>query len=114
MNRDHSQAGVLGSLKLWHHKRRWVRRHTYQMQHADAIIISHTKSGRTWLRIMISYLYHLAYGTPSEEIIDFDNLHRLKPEIPRIYFNRDTRIPAFSSHREYIPLPIDRKTLFLV
>jgi hypothetical protein len=114
MNRKHRQQGLLESLKLWHHKRRWVRRHAYRMQHADAMIISHTKSGRTWLRIMISYLYHLAYGTPAEEIIDFDNLHRLNPAIPRIYFNRDTRIPAFSRHREYLPLPTDRKTLFLV
>ncbi|UCC55108.1 MAG: sulfotransferase domain-containing protein [Gammaproteobacteria bacterium] len=114
MSHGNRQAGLFQSVILWRHKRRWVRRHSYQMQHADAMIISHTKSGRTWLRIMISHLYHLAYGTPATEIIDFDNLHRLNPAIPRIYFNRDTRIPAFSRNREYIPVPTDRKTLFLV
>jgi len=107
-------TGLIQTLVLWHHKRRWVRRNTYQMNHADALIISHTKSGRTWLRIMISYLYHLAYGTPANEIIGFDNLHRINPDIPRLYFNRDTRIPGFSRNREYIPVPTDRRTLFLV
>ena len=108
------KPGLLQSLVLWRHKRRWVRRHSYQMNHADAMVISHTKSGRTWLRIMISHLYHLAYGTPATEIIGFDNLHKLNPAIPRVYFNRDTRIPAFSRKRQYIPAPTDRRTLFLV
>jgi hypothetical protein len=108
------RPGVLQSLVLWRHKRRWVRRQLQQMNHADAFVISHTKSGRTWLRIMMSYLYHLAYGTPADEILAFDNLHRINPAIPRVYFNRDTRIPGFSRRREYIPLPKDRRTLFLV
>ena len=63
---------------------------------------------------MISYLYHLRYGTPESEIIDYDNLHKLNPAIPRLYFNRDTRVPIFGRHQRYVPAPASKKVLFLV
>jgi alcohol sulfotransferase len=109
-----SPRGLLQAFALWRHKRRWVRRHLYQQRHADVLVISHTKSGRTWLRIMISHLYHLAYGTPANAIIGFDNLHRLEPAIPRIYFNRDTRVPTLNRDNGFVAAPRDRRTLFLV
>jgi len=104
----------LQSFRTWRHKRRWARRNIYQQRNADAIVVSHTKSGRTWLRIMISYLYHLEYGTPATEIIAFDNLHALNPAIPRLYFNRDTRVPTFAQGRTFIQLANEMKVLFLV
>lgn len=99
---------------MWRHKRRWVRRNLERQAHADALIVSHTKSGRTWLRIMISHLYHLRYATPASEIIDYDNLHRLNAAIPRLYFNRDTRVPTFDRLNPYVPVSADKKVLFLV
>jgi hypothetical protein len=111
---DRARAGLWQSVKLWRHKRRWVKRNLERQEQADALIVSHTKSGRTWLRIMISHLYHLRYGTPANEIIDFDNLHRLNPAIPRLYFNRDTRVPTFSRNNGYIKVSDDKKILFLV
>jgi hypothetical protein len=114
MKQTDGRGGMVQRFVLWRHKRRWVRKHVHQQRHADVLVISHTKSGRTWLRIMISHLYHLAYGTPATEIIDFDNLHRLNPAIPSIYFNRDTRVPTFAGGSGYAQAPTDRKTLFLV
>jgi hypothetical protein len=102
------------SLVLWRHKRRWARKNIYQLGNADALVVSHTKSGRTWLRIMMSYLYHLEYGTPANAIIAFDNLHSLNRAIPRIYFNRDTRVPTFARDNGYIPVEKGKKVLFLV
>ena len=104
----------LHSLVLWRHKRRWARKNTYQLHNADALVVSHTKSGRTWLRIMMSYLYHLEYGTPANAIIAFDNLHSLNRAIPRIYFNRDTRVPTFARDNDYIQVEKGKKVLFLV
>lgn len=104
----------LQTVALWRHKRRWARRNIYQLRNADALVVSHTKSGRTWLRVMMSYLYHLEYGTPVNAIIAFDNLHSLNPAIPRIYFNRDTRVPTFARDKGYVPVPNDKKVLFLV
>ena len=107
-------AGLWRSLSLWRHKRRWTQRNLERQKNADALIVSHTKSGRTWLRIMISYLYHLRYGTPASEIIDYDNLHKLNPAIPRLYFNRDTRVPIFGRRPRHVPVAADKKVLFLV
>jgi len=110
----HARPGLWQSVTLWRHKRRWVRRNLERLQNADALIVSHTKSGRTWLRIMISHLYHLRYKTPESEIIDYDNLHKLNPAIPRLYFNRDTRVPTFDRHERYVQAPANKKVLFLV
>jgi Sulfotransferase domain len=109
-----TRAGLWQSVNLWRHKRRWVRRNLERQQNADALIVSHTKSGRTWLRIMISHLYHLRYETPESEIIDYDNLHKLNPAIPRLYFNRDTRVPTFDLNKPYVQVPASKKVLFLV
>ena len=104
----------LHSVALWRHKRRWARRNIYQLRNADALVVSHTKSGRTWLRVMMSYLYHLEYGTPASEIIAFDNLHSLNRAIPRIYFNRDTRVPTFTHANGHVQVEKEKKVLFLV
>jgi hypothetical protein len=106
--------GLWQAVTLWRHKRRWTQRNLKRQEHADALIVSHTKSGRTWLRIMISYLYHLRYGTPESEIIDYDNLHKLNPAIPRLYFNRDTRVPVFGRHQRHVQVSASKKVLFLV
>lgn len=84
------------------------------VEQADGIVVSHTKSGRTWLRVMISHLYHLRYGVPATEIMKFDNLHELNPDIPKIYYTRDTQTPSFSLSGDAIPIPDDKKVLFLV
>lgn len=83
-------------------------------EQADAIVVSHTKSGRTWLRVMLSHLYHLRYGVPAADLLKFDNLHRLNPEIPRIYFTRDTQTPTFSLSGAAVPLSDQKRVLFLV
>jgi hypothetical protein len=46
--------------------------------------------------------------------MNFDNLHRLNPQIPRIFFNRDTRIPTLTRNNGYISAVTSKKTLFLV
>lgn len=53
---------------------------------ADAIILSRAKSGRTWLRAMISACYHERYGLPDNLLLEFDNLHRLDRRVPKVSF----------------------------
>ncbi|NOR40118.1 MAG: sulfotransferase [Gammaproteobacteria bacterium] len=102
------------AVREWLHRRKWVRKNRRMLYEADALVISHTKSGRTWLRVMISHLYHLKYGIPATELMNFDNLHQLNPHIPRIFFTRDTRIPTLTRNNGYISAVTDKKTLFLV
>lgn len=59
---------------------------------ADAAIVSYGKSGRTWVRVMLSRLYTLRHGLPAELMLEFDNLHRLVPAIPRILFTHGNYI----------------------
>lgn len=81
---------------------------------ADAFVISHTKSGRTWLRAMVSHVYHRRYGLPPDELLIFDNLQALDRRVPRIFFCRDLDIPVYLLRQRRAVLPLDRPTLFLV
>ncbi|HKG74700.1 MAG TPA: sulfotransferase domain-containing protein [Aestuariivirgaceae bacterium] len=54
---------------------------------ADLAIISMPKSGRTWLRAMLSRLYQEQMGMPDGELLIFDNFHAWSPELPRILFS---------------------------
>lgn len=56
---------------------------------ADAVFVSFPKSGRTWLRVMLSRLYHVHFGVAGEEVLEFDNLHRLDQRIPKILVTHD-------------------------
>lgn len=102
------------SIAAWLHRRRWARRLIREVRQADGIVVSHTKSGKTWMRVMISHVYHLQYGVPADELIRLDNLHRLNPAIPTLFFTRDTKLPTFKLGGGEVPLPYDRKTLFVI
>jgi hypothetical protein len=54
-----------------------------------AAVISYPKSGRTWLRAMLSLYFAKLYGTPKDLLIDFANLHNLDHRVPRIYFSHE-------------------------
>ena len=101
-------------LDAWGHRKRWAREHERKMRQADGIVVSHTKSGSTWLRVMISHLYHLRYGVPEKEVLNYDNLHRLNPAIPKLHFARDTGTPYFSVFDKVVPAPSEQKILFLL
>jgi len=53
---------------------------------SDVIVLSPAKSGRTWLRVMISHYWHLTRGVPADRLVRFDNFHRLDPHIPVVHF----------------------------
>jgi len=51
---------------------------------AELLIIGHPKSGTTWVRTMVSHLYHVRHGLPPDVIVRSDELHRLDRAAPRI------------------------------
>ncbi len=67
---------------------RWLRgrEEARRLALADAAIVSYGKSGRTWLRVMLSRVYTLRHGLPEGLMLEFDNLHRRTPAIPRLLF----------------------------
>ena len=67
-----------------------------KLQRADVVVVSFGKSGRTWLRVMISHLFRVMYKLPENAILGFDNFHNLNPAVPKIFFTHDNYIKDFT------------------
>jgi len=67
---------------------RWLRgrEEHRRIRDADWLLVSWGKSGRTWLRVMLSRFYETHFGLPRHEMLGFDNLHRRNPGIPKVFF----------------------------
>ena len=81
---------------------RWLRgREEFRrLRHADVAIVSFGKSGRTWLRVMISRYYQLVYGIPERALLGFDNYHRRNSKIPKIFFTHDNYIKDYTGEHD--------------
>jgi Sulfotransferase domain len=64
---------------------------------ADYVIVSFGKSGRTWLRVMVSRLYQRKFGL-RDELIEFSNYSRANPAIPRVLFTHDNYLRDYTGH----------------
>ncbi len=102
---------ALRRLGIWYRVRRRRREFAWRLSQADVVVVTHTKSGRTWLLVMISHLFHLKYATPATEIIKFDNLHRLDSRLPKLHYTRyadlvapdaDIRRPGFGPNTRFV------------
>src|SRR5512143_3751386 len=77
---------------------RWLRgREEFRrLQQADCVIVSFGKSGRTWLRVMLSRFYQVKYNLSQRSFLGFDNFHRKNPAIPKMLFTPDTYIKDYT------------------
>jgi len=66
---------------------------------ADAALVSYGKSGRTWLRLMLSRFYQQRFGLSAGVFLEYDNLHRLNPAVPRVYFTHGNYLRDYTGHR---------------
>ncbi len=66
----------------------------------DAAVVSYGKSGRTWLRVMLSRFYQTKHHLPSRQLLGFDNLHRKNPAIPRLFFTHDNYLKDYTGHMD--------------
>jgi hypothetical protein len=57
-----------------------------RLQIADYVFVSFGKSGRTWLRVMLSRYMQLTYDLPERTMLRFDNFHQMNAAAPRIFF----------------------------
>ncbi|MEP5764481.1 MAG: sulfotransferase domain-containing protein [Halieaceae bacterium] len=93
--RGHSEAEILREER----KLRGVEQYD-KLQRADVVVVSFGKSGRTWLRVMISHLFRVMYKLPENAILGFDNFHNLERRVPRIFFTHDNYIKDFTGDFE--------------
>ncbi len=94
---------------------RWIRgrKDLRRLQRADFVLVAFAKSGRTWLRVMISRLYQVKYGLAADRIMELDNFQRQHPAIPAIFFTSGSYIA--DAHRLPPPeTPYDRKRVIFL
>lgn len=70
------------------------------LQEADFVVASYGKSGRTWLRVMLSRFYQIEHGLSESHLLAFDNLHRKNPAIPKIFFTHDNYLKDYTGHAD--------------
>ncbi len=67
-----------------------------RLSRADCVIASFGKSGRTWVRVMISRLYQQQHCLAEGSLIEFGNFHKLQPSIPKILFTHDNYLRDYT------------------
>ncbi len=67
---------------------RWLRgREEFaKTRKADFILMSFGKSGRTWVRVMLSRVFQKLAGTDCDTMLEFDNFNRINSDLPKLYF----------------------------
>jgi hypothetical protein len=79
---------------------RWLRgrEEHRKLELADYVLMSWGKSGRTWLRVMLSRFYQIAYGVPEGRMLEFDNLKRANPAIPSVFFTHGNYLRNYTGN----------------
>ena len=81
---------------------------------ADYVVLSRAKSGRTWLRAMLSRLYQRHHGLPEQQLLEYDNLHRQNPAIPVVAMTHGHRLDALARHPRHGARLRQRPIVFLI
>jgi hypothetical protein len=71
----------------------------YRLKNADCAVVSFGKSGRTWLRVLLSRYYQLKCRLPPHSMLIYDNLHRLDADVPVIHFTHDNYIRDYTGNQ---------------
>jgi hypothetical protein len=94
---------------------RWLRgrEEARKLTITDHVLMSWGKSGRTWLRVMLSRFYQLAYGVPEGRMLEFDNLHRIDPAIPPLFFTHGNYLRNYTGNWSTKEEFYEKKIIFL-
>ncbi len=84
-----------------------------KLRRADIVVVSFGKSGRTWLRVMVSHLFRVMYDLPDNAILGFDNFHNLNRSVPKVFFTHDNYIKDFTGDFESKQPFYDKKVVLL-
>jgi hypothetical protein len=95
---------------------RWLRgkEEFRKLKLADGVIVSFGKSGRTWLRVMLSRFYQVKYGIGERHLIGFDNLHKKNRAIPKLFFTHDNYLKDYTGNRDSKADFYDKKVVLLI
>lgn len=85
-----------------------------RLRRADAIVVSFGKSGRTWLRVMLSRFYGIRHQLPASSLMGFDNLSRRHAAIPKLLFTHDNYLSDHTGNHQGKSDYLGHKVLLLV
>ncbi len=81
---------------------------------ADVVVVSFGKSGRTWLRVLLSRFFQLRYGLKDSSLLGFDNMNRRDARIPRVFFTHDNYLRDYTGNTDNRRDFYDKRTVLLV
>ncbi len=84
-----------------------------KLQRADIVVVSFGKSGRTWLRVMMSHLFRVMYKLPKNAVLGFDNFHNLNRAVPKTFFTHDNYIKDFTGDNQSKAPFYDKQVILL-
>ena len=88
--RDLTDAIAVQALRIapgsWARRVRRDLRDDAWLRHAEAVIISFPKSGRTFVRAMLSRLFQRRFGIDERMLLEFPALMKAPPNVPRLLF----------------------------
>ena len=81
---------------------RWLRgREEFKkLERSDWVLMSWGKSGRTWLRVMLSRAYQLKGNLDASELLDFDNLKQRDPQLPAVFFTHNNYLRDYTGNQQ--------------
>ena len=99
------------ALERW----RLGREEFWKYRYCDHVFASYAKSGRTWVRAMLSRYFQLTYsGIPENILFGFDNYHRINPAVPKIFFTHDNYLRTYTGNLDSKRDFYDKSTTLLV
>ena len=95
---------------------RWLRgREEFsKTRRADFVLMSFGKSGRTWLRVMLSRVFQQLAGADKNTMLEFDNFKRRDPTLPSLFFTHGNYLRDYTGHWDSKADFYDKKVVLLV
>ncbi len=81
---------------------------------ADWVVLSRAKSGRTWVRVLLSRLFQQQFDLPENELLEYDNFHRMNPAIPIIAMTHGHYLDELADNRIHGEALRNKPVVFLI
>lgn len=94
---------------------RWLRgrEELRKLAAADFVFVSWAKSGRTWVRLMLSHFYQVHRELPESSFLEFDNLKRQDAAIPSVFFTHGNYVRHYTADFTTKQVYYDARVLLL-
>ena len=95
---------------------RWLRGRSeyHELRRDDVVVAAFGKSGRTWLRVLLSRVYLLTHGVSENQLLSFGRSAPGDPTRPTIFFTHDNYIRDYTGNTDSKADFYDRRVLLLV